>query len=360
MYSIVVQTVRCMKRLFAGCLLLLAALSAGNVGHAQNILVVNDNDYITYNSDTLRSALDHSEYSSYHYWSVPDSAGTGPTAAYMSAFDMVIWYCSTDGVALNIWDGSGTFGNSEVISYAGSGKPLWIIGQDILYQAYGTAPATISAGDFADQVMGLSSYDVQSYADDGSTGCAQLERVSGASALFPATLRWAFPTAWYIDGCTPGTNTTSLYQMGPAAYALAGQKTMFHHQAAGISVMSTLFDPALIDSFQHRVEFVQNSITYLWGATTHVANVHKEAGVNIYPNPAFSSFTANIAAVNEQNVTVSLYNMLGACVQQQHIPLVNGATIASVSLVGLPAGQYIVRVTGGSGGALYNGCLQKR
>lgn len=349
-----------MKCLFTGFALFLAALFAGNAANAQNILVVNDNDYITYNSDTLRSALDHSMYSSYHYWSVPDSGGTGPTAAYMSGYDMVIWYCSTDGVALNIWDGSGTFGNSEVISYAGSGKPLWIIGQDILYQAYGAAPATIAAGDFADQVMGLTSYDVQSYADDGSTGCAQVEKVSGASALFPATLKWSFPTAWYIDGCTPGANTIALYQMGPSSYTLAGKKTMFHHQATGISVMSTLFDPALIDSFQHRVEFVQNSITYLWGATTHVADFQQNANVSIYPNPAVSSFTVDIATMTGQDAAVYLYNVLGACVRQEKVPLLNGCALASVSLAGLPAGQYIVKVTGGSGNTLYSSSLQKQ
>ena len=72
---------------------------------AQNILFVNDNDALAANTTSVLNALNSSTYSTYTYWSYPDST-TLLTSAYMSTFDLVIWYASTDGVGLGIWDGS--------------------------------------------------------------------------------------------------------------------------------------------------------------------------------------------------------------------------------------------------------------
>ena len=232
---------------------------------AQNILFVNDNNNILYNTDTIRTDMNNTIYSSYHYWSVPDSAFTVPDSAYMATFDLVIWYCSTDGVGLSFWNGS-TSANPVIVSYASSGKPIWIIGQDILYQLY-TEGSVFASTDFASKFMGLTSYDVQSYIDDTSSGLPEADRMSTASSLFPNTLKWVFPTLWYADGCTPNAGTKEIYEMGPSSYALYGRVCMFHKHQDGYSVMSTFFDPALIDSFSNRVNFLEKGITYLLGGT---------------------------------------------------------------------------------------------
>ena len=335
-------------------------LGMSNLSSAQNILFVNDNDNIVYNTDTIRSAMSNSMYSSYTYWSIPDSAGTGPSGAYMSTFDLVVWYCSTDGVGLKFWDGS-TAANTDIIDYVTGGKPMWVIGQDLLYQEYAT-PSTFSTGEFASDYMGLSSYDVQSHVDDGGLGCPEADRVSTASTLFPATLKWGAATSplWYADGCTPATGTLSIYQMGPASYTFNGRKCMFHSHTAGHNVMSTFFDPALIDSFNHRISFMQNGITYLLGTSTGVKNIVKNNSFVLYPNPVTTAVTIAAKMDKATAATVEFYNELGSRVKQQEVQMAAGKNVLSVPVEELNAGVFFVRVVDATGNALFTTRLIKQ
>lgn len=325
--------------------------------NAQSILVVNDNDNITYNTDTLLSDLNHTTYSTYQYWSIPDSGGATPPIAFLENFDLVIWYCSTDGVGLGFWNGSGTEGNHDLLNYAAMGKALWIIGQDILYAKY-TTPSTFGLGEFASDVMGLASYDVQSYANDGSTGCPQLTKVSGASGLFPATIDWSFATAWYIDGCTPLSGVTSIYEMGPSSYILAGKKCMFHNSAPGTNVLSTLFEPALINSFDNRINFLQQTITYLLG-TANVTALSQANIVSLYPNPATDYITLHSSATRTTGATLGIYDMFGRQVLEKTIVFNRGSNETNINTTLLNSGIYHVKLTDATGYNLYSGRFLK-
>ena len=325
--------------------------------NGQKILLVNDNDNIIYNTDTFKSDLSNTIYNNYHYWSIPDSA-IAPTAAFMDTFDLVIWYASTDGVGLQIWNGTLTAGNPDVVAYANTGKPLWIIGLDILYQKYAEG-TTFSSGEFPKDIMGLTSYDVQSYIDDGSTGCPQVDRISTASSLFPDSLKWEYSTLWYVDGCTPDATTLSLYEMGPASYTLNGRKCMFHNKQAGISVMSTFFDPALIDSFTTKSNFLQNGITYLLGGSTAVKNVASRNPGRLYPNPDTSTVTLNLGSENEGDLTVEVYNAIGSRVLVQQSKLAVGENFVTIGVNALNNGLYLVKAIDQFGNSLYTGKLNK-
>ena len=306
---------------------------------SQNILVVNDNDNITYNTDTLLLAFNHSTFSSYHYWSIPDSAGAFPTAAVMNTYDLVIWYCSTDGVGLKFWNGSAS-GNSEIVNYAAGGKPIWIIGLDILYQVYGGSNLAIPSGDFANDYMGLTSYDKQSYVDDGSLGVSLVDRISTASTLFPDTVRWAFPTLWYVDGCTPQAGTLSIYEMGPASYTLAGRKTMFHNQQMGNNVMSTFFDPALMDTRANRINFMQAGINYILNLPSAVSEINSNPDINIYPNPTTNTVNINLYKSSD----ISIVDLCGKLVY--HSKLMEGKHSLDVST--LSNGIYFLTFSNGN------------
>ncbi len=337
----------------------LCVLGFSNTMQAQNVLVVNDNDNITYNSDTLRSCLNHTLYSSYSYWSIPDSAGVAPTAAYMSNYDVVVWYCSGDGVGLKFWGGT-TAGNTELVSYVTAGKPLWVIGTDVLYQEYPTTPATFATGEFAKDYMGLTSYDVQSYVDDAGVGTPEADRTATASALFPATLKWQFSTLWYVDGCTAGTGTLDLYQMGPSSYTFNGRKCMFHSHAGGHNVMSTFFDPALIDSFGNRVNFMEKGITYLLGSTTGLNSAVKNNTFVLYPNPAETEVTINANCEKATVATLEFYDAQGRRVKQQQMQLKTGSNEVGASIEELGCGLLLVKVVAEDGSVLYTGRLIKQ
>lgn len=331
----------------------------GSVSYGQQILFVNDNDNITYNTDTIVNDLDHTTYSGFHYWSIPDSAGATPSAVFMNTFDLVIWYSSTDGVGLKIWDASSTSGNSELESYASGGKHLWIIGQDMLYQKY-TTGSVFTTGEFAKDYMGLTSYDVQSYTDDASMGCPQMERSTTASSLFPALLKWQFSTLWYADGCTPMATTKDIYKMGPSTYALSGRKSMFHNEAGGVSVMSTLFDPALIDTFVNRVDFLQKSITYILGTSaTNNTFLNKEA-ITIFPNPVNDDYHLVVDVSRKQNVSVVITDIMGRTISTEVMALSSGKNDFKRPASGLVSGLYIVKLIDANGQTIYNGKLQKK
>ena len=340
--------------------ILVILLGCSIVSSAQHVLLVNDNDNIVANSDTIVSDMNFTSYSSYHYWSIPDSSYICPTAAYMATFDLVIWYCSTDGVGLQFWNGTGTTGNADLITYSATGKPLWIIGQDILYSKYPTTPApAFTTGEFPKDIMGLASYDVQSYVDDANAGCPEADRLSTASTLFPNKLLWQFSTLWYVDGCTADTGTRELYQMGPSTYSLYGKKCTFHNKRTGISVMSTLFDPALIDSFDNRVNFLDKGITYLLSPTTGLQNAVPTTRTGLYPNPATSAFSIKLAAEKTSEVAIEIFDLQGRKVSRQRALVNAGETTVSASLDGVAAGIYLVKVTDAEGKVVYMGKLEK-
>jgi hypothetical protein len=338
--------------------MLLSIVGFGTSANAQHILVVNDNDNITYNTDTLLTDLDQTTYSGYHYWSIPDSGGATPSAVFMGTFDLVLWYCSTDGVGLKLWDATGTGGNPEVVSYVATGKPLWIIGQDFLYEKYAT-PATFTTGDFPKDVMGLESYDVQSYVDDGSVGCAEVNRVTGASTLFPVKLQWSLSTLWYVDGCTPSTGTISIYDMGPASYSLSGKKCMFHKNTGGVSVMSTLFEPALINTFTNRISFLENGIAYLLGPSTSVNELQHIGGIRLFPNPTNSAYTIEINSDAATDVVISLTNSTGQLISQSTTSLLAGRNAIPGNISEIGSGMYLLSVKDVEGHVRYRGKLTK-
>lgn len=189
-----------------------AAILFSATANAQ-VLVVNDNDNITYNSDTLLNDLTEAGII-YDVYDIP-TTGTPPTGTLMDGYDQVIWYCSTDGVNLGFWDPATQTNLTDRIL---SGKKTWIIGQDLLFALYGAAPVSFMVGDFPADFMGIASYDVQSYGDDGNTGCPGMVVDPGVAGSFSPAFNWTFATSWWVDGVTPGTDATPIYAMGPAPY----------------------------------------------------------------------------------------------------------------------------------------------
>lgn len=284
---------------------------------AQNILLVDDNDYILENSDTLIMNLTQTSYSSFDVWNVV-SYGATPSSTDLANYDLVIWYASTDGAGLGFWN-AGAGGDSELIAYLVDGGRAWIIGSDVLYAGGYSAPQTFGAGDFAYDFMGLTSYDAQSYGDDGNMGVEEMYITPGAPNYFSDTLRWIFPTFWWADGVLSRPGTHEIYTMGPAGYPLYMSVSMTHYRDANTNVMSTFFDPALIDTPQNRVDFLESSIFYLLNFDL---GIDQNAAVTLsaHPNPATDH--VNVTSENEEPQSFELYSAAGKRVQNGE--LVNG------------------------------------
>jgi len=320
-----------------------------NASSAQKILFVNDNDDIVANSDTLINSLGRSKYKTFDHYNIADSAGIIPSAALMIKYDVVIWYSSTDGVGLRFWKDSSAI-NPNIKAFVDAGKSLWIIGQDVLYDAYGKAPLAFKPGDFTHDYMGILAYENQSKSDDGDLGVAQLDRSASAPTNFATKLDWIFSTLWYVDGCTLRNGVESIYKMGPSGYILAGYDAMFYSKLQNKKVMSTLFDPALIKTPAQRVAFLNASLDYL----LLMAKVRELSisNLKIVPNP--SNQIAVMFGDFQQGDEIFVYNALGAMVKSKHID--NKVKNHSLNVQDLATGQYFIQVMRNAS-AIYAGKL---
>jgi hypothetical protein len=262
--------------------LLFTFLIGAGFSYSQSILFVDDNDNITDNSDTTVYALQNTSYNNFDYYNVADSTST-PSLTLLNNYDLVIWYASTDGAGLGFWD-NGVQGNIALTDYLIGGGRLWLIGSDLLYAGGYSTPHTFASGDFMYDFIGLESYNVQSYGDDGSTGVAQVDLISGAPSYFPTTLDWIFPTAWWFDGIDSRSGSIDLYEMGPSSYTLYQEVSMTHFKDGQTNALSTYFDPALISNYALRRDFMENTIFYILNFDLGIDEKEKTI-FSIFPNP---------------------------------------------------------------------------
>lgn len=302
-------------------------------GWSQNILLVDDNNYFPANTDTIVNDLLSTSFSNIEEYDIA-TEGAIPDAAFLSNYDLVIWYCSTDGADLNLWD-EGQNGLLALNTYLYGGGKCWIIGTDVLYGGGYTTPTTFTSGSFAYDKMGLLSYDVQSRSDDGNLGVAQLDVVTGAPTNFSSTLTWIYPTSWYVDGVTTQNEMVDIYEMGPSTYVLAGKTVMTHNLGAVSNVMSSFFDPFEISTFQNRIEFLETSIDYLLNGPLGISNEELNS-VQVYPNPA--SETLTISSVDD-NLSFEVISTTGRIEMTG-----NGKQI---NIGQLPNGMYFLKTENG-------------
>ncbi|TXH26699.1 MAG: hypothetical protein E6Q99_04275 [Elusimicrobia bacterium] len=310
-------------------LILISWLCLLNTVHAQ-VLFVDDNDNILENSTTMRAALDAAGVT----YSVYDVAveGSTPSLSTMLTHELVVWYCSGDGVGLGLWNAV-----EDLQDVAMAGVPIWFIGTDMLYASYGAAPTTFTTADLPYTVMGLASYDVQSYGDDGGEGCPQIDAGPAVTANFTSGLTWIFPTLWWMDGVTPAPgNVEVLYQMGPAGYALGGLPCMVRKLDEGMDVTSTFFDPSLLATAEMRSQFVAETVAHL-GLSTAVVNFPEAAPVRV---SALGDDRWQITATHQLH-SVVLLGADGRVVKQERA----NAAAWMLDLHGFSTGSYVVVAT---------------
>ena len=71
--------------------------------------------------------------------------------------------------------------------------------------------------------------------------------------------------------------------------------------------------------------------------------------MSVYPNPATSTATISVTLESSNDVTVYVYNMVGAVVSTQAHNGVNGENKFVLATEGIENGQYILKVALGNG-----------
>jgi aminopeptidase N len=86
----------------------------------------------------------------------------------------------------------------------------------------------------------------------------------------------------------------------------------------------------------------RNNTTVKLAAENFPANT-----IKIGPNPFGNNISMQLFNVNQPNITVVMYNMLGQRVLVKNIALLNGEVITNISTAHLPRGEYIFKLLGG-------------
>ena len=221
-----------------------------------SILVVNDDNKYN-NENVLTGALDAAS-APYAVWDCGNTGGLAdniPTADILKRYALVIWFTGDDYNDLAFWNINDTL-NTDLKSYMDvSGNKLWVFGRSFMADRYGSADSTFKAGDFVYDYLGIQSYDVQSWADDGNTGVAQLDLVSNNGL----NVSDVDPISWGNAGIWQGkvSIASDPYRHLHMVYDQDKGKHVYYQNYDGISWSS----PVQIDNTPDSISIVRPNIT---------------------------------------------------------------------------------------------------
>lgn len=294
-------------------LLLFMALAAP--ARAQfRVLFVDDSGDSFGNAELLASSLDSLGYD-YDYFDA-NGDGLSPTLAQMNDYDLVIWYTSTWGAGLQIWDGVDS-DNAELTQYlAQPDANLWLIGLDYFYDRYGSAPYTFQAGEFAFDYLGISKYDVQSYADDGNLGVPLVTPAAGQPIPGLSDINWQFSTLWYADGFEILPEAIPVYLFGDNNYVFNGKTSgVWYHPSGGARVLTYGFDLSLAANFGLIRAQVGTVLDWWQGELTDTQSPAADlVSVRISPNTFSEYLDVSINTSKTTPVSIRLYDAAGQLV----------------------------------------------
>ena len=287
--------------------ILLALLSLSMQGQI-SILFVDDSDDTFMNSENLQMAFVDAGVA----FTLFDAQGMeqGPDLATMSQYDLVVWHTSSQGVDLYVWNGLDEI-NGQLTSYLDGGGKLWLIGNDFFYDLDLSTPHSFMAGDFAYDYLGIESFDIETYNDDGNTGVPQVDPAAGQPIPGLMTLDWQFSTLWYADGVTPRAETQAIYEMGDASYTFAGTAAATLYDNGTFQVLTYYFDLALASSATLMSENVAAVVAYFESTLVSTGEPAWSESLQVSPNPAADQLTVDFTLDAPATTNVWITDLFG-------------------------------------------------
>lgn len=277
-----------------------------------SVMFVDDSEDTFGNAELFASSLD-SLGVSYLYFNAVDSAAS-PADTLMANYDLVIWHTSGEGGPLWFWNQLDE-DNANLISYLNGGGNLWLVGLDFLYDRYDTAPDTFAAGDFVYDYLGVSSYDVQSYGDDGNLGVPYVYADSTSAIEGLDSLTWIFSTLWWADGVTPVAEASTIYSMGDTGYVFYEKPTGILYDADSFETLTFFFDLALAEEFSMIKNTTSAVLEYFDTEDSTVSiEVFPATAFSVYPNPATNHLSMEVEIPAAETASVSILNLQGQVV----------------------------------------------
>lgn len=280
------------------------------------VLFVDDSEDTFGNAELFASSLD-SLGVSYFYFNAQDSAAS-PADTLMANYDLVIWHTAGEGSGDPLWLWNELDeDNANLISYLNGGGNLWLVGLDFMFDRYGTAPDTFAVGDFPYDYLGVSSYDVQSYGDDGNLGVPYVYADTASAIEGLDSLTWIFSTQWWVDGVTPVAEASTIYSMGDPSYVFYEKPTGILYDADSFETLTFFFDLSLAEEFSMIKNTTAAVIDYfdVVDSTTSIQYFPATA-FNVFPNPATNHLSMEVELPVAETASVSILNLQGQVVDQ--------------------------------------------
>lgn len=303
----------------------------------QKILLVDDSKDNFENTQTLSDALnsvniEHDMFDAASELETPDLNG-------LLEYDVVIWHTSNDGVDLLFWEGQDQE-NETLKSYLSEGKILWLIGNDFLFDRHATG-VTFGAGSFEYDFLGITSYDAQSYQDDGNIGMPKAVPSENNPIELLNELSWQFATLWNADAVTPTVNAIPIYEMSSSDefpnYVFVGSNTAVLNQFLGSTVLTYFFDLSLAESNEMIAANMESVIGFFSQLLVSAESTYLPTkSISISPNPVFESI--NVTSNIEGEIKVSVFSSSGKLMQMKRINQ-NGL----INVADLPKGTYYIQ-----------------
>lgn len=295
-------------------ILFFIALGYTTLSSQVSVLFVDDSKDQFGNAELFHAAIEEVGYEATYYNAVDSAAG--PSDLFMNNFDLVVWHTSSDESELLFWNGLDE-DNASLKSYLNGGGNLWLSGNDFFFDRYGVAPYSFSLGDFAYDYLGVSSYDVQTYIDDGGEGVPIMLPDTNAVISGLNDLTWQFATLWYADGVSLVDDATPIYRMGDASYSLSDMISASYYDNGSSKVLSYFFDISLLSNYEmikSNVLPVMNFFDNLILSNENV--IQSTQRVNLYPNPVSNILNVEMDLTKSLDISISLQNVYGQVVTE--------------------------------------------
>jgi hypothetical protein len=299
-------------------------------------LFVNDNSVNPANTTSILETIAATGFEYDLFDAVAESRS--PVLAEMEAYDLVIWYMSSDGVGRYFWNGDDS-DNPEIVGYLTRGGWMWVIGTDFMYDRYST-PTFFEGEDFPLKFLGVQEYHAQSYADDGLQGVPQLDLAPEQKILTLDPVYWMFPTLWYADAMVVSTKAAPIYYMGPEEYVFSDFASAIYSDYEAFKVLSFFFDPALMDNEDNRLFMFKEVIGFFFQHVGIQSNTNTDKYIKVFPNPASDVIFIRIETSSATDIPVVIHDIRGRVIHESVIP--SFTTELSVNSGDWSPGVYVI------------------
>jgi len=309
-----------------------------------SILFVDDADETVGNTDTFTDAIESAGYT-FEFFDA-EGMGESPSAEEMEAFDLVIWHTSNDGTGLWLWGGDDTV-NEELIEYLSSGGSLWLVGLDFMFDRYGVPPGNFQPESFPYDYLGIESYDVQSYGDDGELGVPAVYPDAQAPVSGLASLTWIFETLWWVDGVSLNDFASPVYRMGNEEYVFYENICGAWFDDGNHRALTYFFDLAVAETEAMIIENVEAVLGHFESLLLSSSADWGRDEISVYPNPCSSEVTIEFRS-SDRIQSLKLKDLSGRVLQDgEEVAQLNRGINLRID-DGLSNGVYLLEISFGN------------